>query len=215
MRGWCPDPHIGGSIACRIFLETIVWIVRTETTGHHRYWKVGDDDSNLAAEMARSAAGADTARAVTRIRAQAPHKLSVASGVVIEIVWESSPLGGASRQFDVESEPDRTGGKVLGEITFDTIVPEEGTGNIEGCYRVHGGNWYVYYFTNQHKDSGPCTGVPRITNNAVFSSGISGVSGVLPTEWTLNKTTVMNVLAGAVGVDGWTEVRGPNSLLLK
>ncbi len=49
----------------------------------------------------------------------------------------------------------------------------------------------------------------------MFSSGIAGVSGVVPSNWILNKKTVKAILAEAVAVDGWIEVTGPDSLILK
>jgi hypothetical protein len=53
------------------------WIVRTETAGHQRYWKIGEVDSDRAAMMARDAASADMAKAITRIPPRASPALSV------------------------------------------------------------------------------------------------------------------------------------------
>jgi hypothetical protein len=118
-----------------------------------------------------------------------------------------------SRYSDLERQV-AIGEKVLGEMTFDIVVPEEGVANVEGCYRVDGGNWQVYCFTKS--DNGASrTGAPIIRSKAIFQSGITGVSGVVPAEWTLNKMTIRKILAEAVGVDGWIEVSGPDSLILK
>ena len=106
------------------------------------------------------------------------------------------------------------GGKVLGEITFDIIVPEGGVTHVEGCYRLNGGNWLVYYLTNYQRDDSSID-TPIIDRKAVFSSGIAGVSGFFPADWLLNKKKIGEILAQAVGVDGWVEVTGPDSLLLK
>jgi hypothetical protein len=54
-----------------------------------------------------------------------------------------------------------------------------------------------------------------INNKAVFSSGIAGVMGFFPANWLLNKKTIGKILVDAVGVDGWVEVTGPDSLILK
>jgi hypothetical protein len=82
---------------------------------------------------------------------------------------------------------------------------------IEGCYRIDGGNWQVYYIAKE----GWAKRAPHIRSYAVFSSGITGVNGVIPDNWILNKTTVMGMLAVALGVEEWTEVLGPDSLILK
>src|SRR5262249_23583268 len=121
--------------------------------------------------------------------------------VVTEVPWESRPVPHASDtpEFELGTEE-----KELGEITFDIVAPEEGVSTVEGCYRIDGGNWQVYYLTNWHNGS-PWTGGPAINSKAVFQSGISGVSGVVPGNWLLNKRTIRKILAEAVGVDGWIE----------
>lgn len=68
-----------------------------------------------------------------------------------EVVWESRPVH-TSEPSEFEG-PVGAGEKVLGEITFDIVVPEEGVTNVEGCYRINGGNWQVYYLANL--DIGP------------------------------------------------------------
>ena len=114
-----------------------------------------------------------------------------------------------------EPEPQISAGeKVLGEITFDIVAPEYGTTHVEGCYRLNGGNWLVYYLTNYQDDESPID-APIIDRKAVFSSGLAGVSGFFPANWLLNKKTIRDVLAEAVGVDGWVEVTGQDSLGLK
>ena len=192
-------------------INTSGWIVRTETAGHHRYWKVGEADSDRAAMLAHSTARADIAKAITRIPSHALPALSVSSGVVTEVVWQSTPVPNTTEQFEPE---DQGGTRKLGEITFDIIVPEEGVAHAEGCYRVDGGNWLVYYLTNWH-DGASWTGDPAIRSDAIFQSGISGVSGIVPADWILNKKTIKRLLAEAIGIDGWIEVSGPDSLILK
>jgi hypothetical protein len=71
---------------------TIGWIVRTETAGHHRYWKVGIADAAKAAEIAGGMASADTARAVTKIPSHVSPAYAPNPGIVIEVVWESRPV---------------------------------------------------------------------------------------------------------------------------
>ena len=101
-----------------------------------------------------------------------------------------------------------------GEITFDTQVDELGQDHIEGCYRIGGEDWKVFYFT--HWFNGDLwSGDPVIKKDAVWQSGITGVNAVLPKEQRLNKTTVLDTLSELLGVQGWSEVRGPDSLQLK
>jgi hypothetical protein len=193
--------------------NTVGWIVRTETAGRHRYWKVGAADADRAAVIARDTAAADIAKAVTRIPSHAASAFGIGHGVVTEVLWESKPVAHTAEPPEFE---DQVGAvrKVLGEISFDIVVPEEGVATVEGCYRINEGNWQVYYLTN--RDNGALwTGAPAINSKAVFHSDISGVSGVVPCDWILNKKTIKRILAEAVGVDGWIEVSGPDSLILK
>ena len=85
---------------------------------------------------------------------------------------------------------------------------------MEGCYRIDGEDWRVYYLTNWHNGS-LWAGAPLIRSTVVFQSRIFGVCGVVPDGTVLNKKTVMRILALAVGIDEWCEVSGPNSLNLK
>jgi hypothetical protein len=96
-----------------------------------------------------------------------------------------------------------------GEISFDTNVDDNGQENIEGCYRICEEEWQVFYFT-QWWD-----GYPRIVKNAVSESGIGGVDVWFPKTQILNKSAVIKVLSDILGVDEWSEVRGPDSLQLK
>jgi hypothetical protein len=193
--------------------DTIGWIVRTETAGQHRYWKVGEVDSDRAAMTARYTASADVAKAITCIPSHTSPAFSVSSGVVTEVVWQSTPVPNTSEKFELEDQVG-TGEVALGEVTFDIVVPEEGVRHAEGCYRIYGGNWHVCYLTNWH-DGASWTGDPAIRSAAIFQSGISGASGIVPADWILNRKTIKKILAEAVGVDGWIEVSGPNSLILR
>jgi hypothetical protein len=188
----------------------IGWIVRTETSGRHRYWKVGEADPDRAAQIACDAVNAEVARAVTGLPALVVvPKFQIAPGIFTEIVWETKHVAGPFRLPVLEGQTDGSGAK--GEVTFDIVVPEDGVTFVEGCYRINGGNWEVYFFRKENRWSG----APRIRRNAVFSSGITGLDGVVPDNWVLNKRTVMGMLAVALGVEEWTEVVGLDSLILK
>jgi hypothetical protein len=193
--------------------NTIGWLVRTETAGHHRYWKVGVANRVLAAEIALDAAGADTAKAVTGFPPDSSLASGLSPGVVTEVVWESRPV---TQTFAPSEFEDRVGDneKALGEITFDIVVPEEGVGFVEGCYRTNDENWHVYFLTNRSNGASSIR-APIIKSQAIFQSGIRGVSGVVPAGWILNKEAIKKTLADAVDVDGWIEVSGPDSLMLK
>jgi hypothetical protein len=195
-----------------VAIVIIGWIVRTETAGRHRYWKVGEVNPGRAAQIARNTANAHVARAIVKLPAWDLPKIQLAPGMITEIVWETKGVAGPFPMPVLESD----GGKTKGEITFDIAVPEDGVTIVEGCYRIDGGNWEVYIFAKQ---GSPINifgrSEPHISPDAVFSSGISGVGGVVPNSWVLNKKTVMGMLAVAVGVEEWTEVDGLDSLILK
>jgi hypothetical protein len=189
------------------------WIVRTESSGRQRYWKVGERDPDLAAQIAGRTASADTAKAISKIAARPLPQFGVTAGVATEI-WECRRRALPSEQSGLDAEVQGIGAKVPGEITFDTVLPEEGARHVEGCFRIDGEDWKVYYLTNWRNGS-LWAGAPLIRSNAVFQSGISGVCGVVPDGTVLNKKTVMKILALAVGIEAWREVSGPNSLILK
>jgi hypothetical protein len=96
-----------------------------------------------------------------------------------------------------------------GEISFDTNIDDNGQENIEGCYRICGENWQVFYFTKWWD------GAPRIIKDAVYNSGITGVDVWFPKNQILNKFAVIKLLSDILGVTEWSEVRGPDSLQLK
>jgi hypothetical protein len=84
--------------------NTAGWIVRTETAGHHRYWKVGEARSDRAAMMARSTAHADIAKAITRILSHYSPAVSVDLGVVTELVWLIKPVPNTTEKFELEDQ---------------------------------------------------------------------------------------------------------------
>jgi hypothetical protein len=94
------------------------------------------------------------------------------------------------------------------EISFDCYYPED-CDHIEGCYRLPGEQWRVFYFTRWWQ------GKPEVRPDAVWRSGVRGVQVNHPKDAVLNNSVVMQVLSSALGVTHWTEVRGPDSLQLK
>jgi hypothetical protein len=96
------------------------------------------------------------------------------------------------------------------KISFDCLYGEADGDNFEGCYRLPGGEWQVFYVTRwwQH-------GEPEIRKNATWPSGITGVNVNHPKDAPLNMSIIKQVLADALGVTEWQEVIGPDSLQLK
>jgi hypothetical protein len=95
------------------------------------------------------------------------------------------------------------------EISFDTIVPDAGSENIEGCYRLEDCDWQVFYATQVYQ------GDPHTLFPAKWRSGVIGVQIHYPVDKVLNKESVKAVLTNVLGVSKWFEVLGPDSLRLK
>lgn len=93
------------------------------------------------------------------------------------------------------------------ELSFDTM-PGEDADAVEGSYRVPGRLWEVFLF--EKKD------VPEPRHHlSTWRSGITGIEFILPRAAVLNREAVLRGMAEAFGTRDWTEVRGPDSLLLK
>lgn len=97
---------------------------------------------------------------------------------------------------------------ITAELTFDCIYGDD-QDNMEGCFRLPGQDWKVFYFTRWWND---CAG---INPNAVWRGGITGVNVQHPKDQPLNQETVAAVLSTVLGVEAWMVVAGPNSLSLK
>lgn len=97
-----------------------------------------------------------------------------------------------------------------GQISFDVVNgEEEDASNFEGCFRIPPGEWTVFNFTRSWSEN------PGINKDAVFSSGVRGVNVNYPKDETLNKIIVKEVLSQLFGIETWSEVRGPDSLMMK
>ena len=105
---------------------TIGWLVRTETEGRHRYWKVGAVEADKAAAIAAKTAEAEKARPVTRLGTFDTARYAPTEGAAIEVTWESTPVTLRVKASDFETRVDAYGA-VVGELTFDMVVPEEGS----------------------------------------------------------------------------------------
>jgi hypothetical protein len=99
---------------------------------------------------------------------------------------------------------------VKAEITFDLVMGED-MGFVEGCFRLDGGEWEVFIIA--HTRNGSCE--PGVWKNLTWESGVRGLNAVVPRTTKLNKTIVLRVLSDALGVTEWSEVRGPDSIMLR
>jgi len=95
------------------------------------------------------------------------------------------------------------------EISFDLIMDED-MPFVEGAYRLDGSVWQVFIFMRAR-------GTRRVgvTKDLVWKSGVTGINVVVADDENLNKTTVLRALSDALGVSQWTEVRGPDSMVLR
>jgi hypothetical protein len=93
------------------------------------------------------------------------------------------------------------------EISYDLIM-EDDMSFVEGTYRFAGGDWQVFIFSRGEVDK------PQITRGK-WDSGVTGVFVRFPKSRQLNKAVVEQVLSEAMGVEQWTEVRGPDSLQIR
>jgi hypothetical protein len=94
------------------------------------------------------------------------------------------------------------------ELSFDCIYGDD-QDHMEGCFRLPGRDWQVFYFTRRWDDKA------EIIPNAVWRSGITGVNVQHPKDQPLNQAAVIAVLSRALGVETWSIVLGPDSLTLK
>jgi hypothetical protein len=102
---------------------------------------------------------------------------------------------------------------VKAEISFDCYYPEEFS-FIEGCYRLPGEDWKVFFFTNRYA-SRKWDGTLQIVQNQVWRSGVTGVEVRLPREANCGPAIVLKMLGDVLGVDYWSVGPGPDSLQLK
>lgn len=103
---------------------------------------------------------------------------------------------------------------VTAEIAFDTQVSKEGQRHVEGCYRLAGEDWRVFYFTSWYNGQ-RWKGPQEVIADQVWQSGICGVEVRCQDDLIINKGFVKKTLGNVLAVTDWLEVRGPDSLQLK
>jgi hypothetical protein len=94
------------------------------------------------------------------------------------------------------------------ELSFDCVYGDD-QNHVEGCFRLPGRDWQVFYFTRRWE------GQPEIIPAAVWKSGVTGVNVQHPKDQPLNQAVVIAVLSDVLGVTSWSVVSGPDSLTLK
>jgi hypothetical protein len=93
------------------------------------------------------------------------------------------------------------------EFSFDIDMSDD-MNWVEGTYRLPGKFWEVMIFGKQD--------VPALRDRpGEWPSGIAGTVFDVPREAKLNRQYVQQALAVAFGVDGWVEVQGPDSMVLR
>jgi hypothetical protein len=94
-----------------------------------------------------------------------------------------------------------------GEISYD-LVMEDSMSFVEGSYRIGKGNWQVFIFRKDPIEKLEVT-------LGTWPSGVNGVFVRLPLCFPLNKQIVEQIMAEQLEMDGWDEVRGPDSMQLR
>ncbi len=100
-----------------------------------------------------------------------------------------------------------SGSGMTAEISFD-LVAEEDMEFEEGTFRLPGGEWQVFIVSKR-----PAV-VPEVKPTR-WDSGVSGVFVAFPVEARLDRSAVGLLLGEALGVSGWVEVCGPDSMDLR
>src|SRR5262245_5084385 len=94
------------------------------------------------------------------------------------------------------------------EISYDLIMADD-MAFIEGTYRLNAGTpWQVMIFSKASIDD-------IQIKEAKWSSGVTCVSVKVPRSFRLSKENVEQTMASWLGVDQWSEVRGPDSMQLR
>lgn len=99
------------------------------------------------------------------------------------------------------------------EVSFD-IVMEEDMRDVEGTFRLPGEFWRVMVFRKWSVSVLQWT--QRIwPNTNPWRDSIDGLDFHVPESDTLDRAYVLRALSQALNVEEWTEVRGPDSIVLR
>lgn len=93
------------------------------------------------------------------------------------------------------------------EISFDRVMDEDMT-DVEGTYRLPGEFWQVLVFAKAN--------VPTLRRRPQrWQSGMTGIAFRVPRTVKLMRPYVLCAMSRAFSVPEWTEVRGPDSMVLR
>lgn len=93
------------------------------------------------------------------------------------------------------------------EISYDLVMDDD-MAFVEGCYRLPGGPWEVFIFSKRD------IAQPEHRFGR-WDSGVTGITLYVPRDARLNRATVEEMLTARLGVEGWREVRGPDSIVIR
>ncbi|MGP0068841.1 MAG: hypothetical protein ACLQGP_35230 [Isosphaeraceae bacterium] len=95
------------------------------------------------------------------------------------------------------------------DISFDTVL-EEDNSIVEGCIRVPGRFWQIFYFSK--KD------VPELRHHFVmWPSGIASIEFDVPRDALLGKDYMIRALSNVFDTrpESWSNIYGPDSMILR
>ena len=79
---------------------------------------------------------------------------------------------------------------------------------VEGSYRLPGQFWQIFLFSNED--------VPELRHElGAWRSGITGVEFEVPGRIGINQDLIVRAMSDVFGVESWSIVPGPDSLVLK
>jgi hypothetical protein len=93
------------------------------------------------------------------------------------------------------------------EISFD-LVMEDDMSFAEGTYRMRGGEWHVFIFSQYD-------GKRTLSTFDEWDSGCKGRVVKMPKDVKLNREVIKKILGEILYVSDWREVRGPDSMNLR
>jgi hypothetical protein len=94
------------------------------------------------------------------------------------------------------------------EISYDLVMTDD-MSFVEGTYRLPDRDWQVFIFGPDESVAEP----DAVTGK--WPSGVTGIFVKWPPSKRLNKDAVLAVLSARLGVEEWSEVRGPDSMQLR
>jgi hypothetical protein len=95
------------------------------------------------------------------------------------------------------------------EITWDLVMLDD-MAFVEGCYRIESGPWQVVT-ARKCRDGEQ----PTVRTDLRWDSGVQGMNVLVRRDEHLNKEALLRIMSSTLGIEEWTEVRGPDSMILR